>query len=140
MTQSTESTEETRGEEVRGEETRKGRRYVKPASRPEVERLTAGGGFDEDWIDVKRPTLEMYERVLMRGNDDNRPLMRLQLAALMVADWSFVDEAGQKLPIKYETVAGADEELARALAPLVERAGDFLVSQLSPTPKPATLS
>jgi hypothetical protein len=123
------------------EEVRKGRRYIKPTARPETERIPAGGGFDEDWIEVKRPTLEIYERVLMRSSgDEDRRTMRLHMAALMIADWSFTDDAGNKLAINYEQVAGADEDLSLALAPVIERAGGFLAHQFSPTTKPATSS
>jgi hypothetical protein len=124
------------------EETRKGRRYVKPAARPDTERIPAGGGFDEDWIEIRRPTLEMFERVLMssHNNEDGARLMRLRMAALMIADWSFVDDADAKLPINYDQVAGADDQMARAIEPVLERAGDFLASRLSPSEKPATSS
>lgn len=117
-------------------------KYTKPAARPDTERIPAAGGFDEDWIEVRRPTLEMYERVLMRslGDEDSARLMRLRLAALMIGDWSFTDDAGQKLPITYEQVAGADDQLARAIEPVLERAADFLASRLSTIEKPATSS
>jgi hypothetical protein len=115
-------------------------KYIKPTDRPDTERIPAGGGFDEDWIEVKRPMLEMYERVLMRsiGDEDSARLMRLRMAALMVLDWSFTDAAGNKLPVTYEQIAGADDLLSKALEPVLDQAADFLASRLSMIARPAT--
>ncbi len=105
-------------------------RYIKGV-RAASERIPAGGGFTEDWIECKHPTLSMFELVLMsRGDDLNNRMMRIRLAHLMISDWSFIDQNGNKLPITYNEIADGDAEMARALEPVIDRAGDFLARRL----------
>lgn len=100
------------------------RRYRRPAHFDPIVRKQAGGRFTDDWIEIKRPTLAIYQRAIANAGDTGS--LQLHLAALLVHDWSFEDETGAKLPIEYKTLADADAELAVALTPLFEAVNDFL--------------
>ena len=112
------------------EEARKGRRYVKRRDGAEVVRVPAGGGFDE-WIDIRRPAMEHFERTQLRLIGDDSRLIRLHMAALIIVDWSLTDESGDKLPITFDEIASGDAEMSAILEPVLDRVNDFLAARVS---------
>jgi hypothetical protein len=103
-------------------------KYTK-RTRQEIERLTAGGKFTDDWIDIRRPSLVDFERAQMRLIGDDSRLARIHMAASIIVAWSFTDEAGNALPVSYDEIAAADGELSVALEPVFDRVTDFLMAR-----------
>lgn len=83
----------------------------------EVERVPAGGGYDE-WFDVR--TYATLGDALRAGQYKTNAERTTGLLTMMIADWSLTDASGQKLPVNEATVAGLKGEL---LAPVLEKLG-----------------
>lgn len=61
--------------------------------KPQVKRIFGTGDYSEEWIDIRRAKMHDAE-ALSTGGKRNADIL-----ALLIVDWSIVDEQGEKLPI-----------------------------------------
>lgn len=85
-----------------------------------IKRIEAGGGFDE-WFDVlMRPTTGM---VMAASDVESNGERGIRLAVAFVQAWSLQDDAGAALPVTVETMRKLPVEM---IQPLLAHLGEVM--------------
>jgi hypothetical protein len=68
--------------------------------KPAVKRVTAGGGYDEDWFELRDSLAQGY--IVLASGATNDMERGARLAFALVDSWSVADSSGQPVPVTWD--------------------------------------